>query len=201
MWERRICLSTRQISTAAYYVVSELILYLSIRHGRISKHLELENSFPNGHLTEPLYRVLPKSLFPNVQKNGRVMKLQKCVYGLKNTARACYKVFVHSSERTRVKNWKRQLSYLSSKKWWYFCHFIDQILFAEKVSSIDETKRNLRNKFRAEDLEKPREFFRLEAKRQPDASLYISQTQMMNKLLQKTSFQKSKRVRSPTSRS
>lgn len=53
-------------------------------------HLDVTTAFLNGDLEETIYMQKPEG-FPNSKNEGKVLKLKKAIYGLKQSSRAWYK--------------------------------------------------------------------------------------------------------------
>lgn len=77
-------------SPVVRHATLRLLFALAIKLNLDITHLDVTTAFLNGDLEETIFMQKPEG-FPDSQANGKVLKLKKAIYGLKQSSRAWYK--------------------------------------------------------------------------------------------------------------
>lgn len=76
-------------SPVVRHATLRLLFALAVKLNLDITHLDVTTAFLNGDLEETIF--MQKPGFPDSQANGKVLKLKKAIYGLKQSSRAWYK--------------------------------------------------------------------------------------------------------------
>lgn len=77
-------------SPVVRHATLRLLFALAVKLNLDITHLDVTTAFLNGDLEETIFMQKPEG-FPESQGNGKVLKLKKAIYGLKQSSRAWYK--------------------------------------------------------------------------------------------------------------
>ena len=143
-----------------------LVLSLAVSRGWTLRQVDVSNAFLHGFLTEDVYMQQPPG-FEDVRFPSHVCKLQRCIYGLKQSPRAWY---------ARLSQLLHQLGFISSKAdtslfifsregvQIYMLVYVDDIVIAGSTpEAVDRLVRSLSDCFPIKDLGKLEYFLGLEA--------------------------------------
>lgn len=108
------------------------------------------------------------------------------MYGLKDAARTWNKLLLDTFSECGLKKMSSAPCEFFRKEEVIFCYVDDPVLLANVEDATDALYRQLDNKFRVEDLGKPRHFLRLEHVWHEDGSVLLSQKLLIHRLLEET---------------
>ncbi|KAG8485617.1 hypothetical protein CXB51_018939 [Gossypium anomalum] len=162
--------------------------------------LDVKNAFLNGETKEEVYMKLPPGL-KFVKGSNKVCKLNKFLYGLKQSPRAWFERFT----KVIIKNGYKQFLAdhtlfikvtFTNKKAILIVYVDDIILTGDDEEEISNLKKLLNSKFETKDLGKLRYFLGMEVARSKEG-LVINQRKYVLDLLKETSFLGSKPANTP----
>jgi len=178
----------------ARYDSFRLLTAIAAWHGWIPQQMDVKSAFLYGILKETIYMRLPEGY----QTPGKVAKLRKCIYGLKQSAREWYAcltallrelgfvetnfdpcVFVHQPEST----------FLS-------IYVDDTTIFGPKTQFLADVKRQLGQRFDCKDLGDARFILGLELKYTANG-ISISQQSYIERILERFGMSDSRPVATP----
>lgn len=136
------------------YSTLRLLFALSAKYSLDISHLDVTTAYLNGYLSEDVYMNLPENFVCN--SNGKILKLNRAIYGLKQSARAWYQ---------RVDDCLQRLGYIKSlyepclffkvndNVKIYVALFVDDFfVFSNCKKETECLKTDLSSKFRLKDL-------------------------------------------------
>ncbi|CAH2104888.1 unnamed protein product [Euphydryas editha] len=181
------------------YSSLKLLFAISVNLDLNITHLDVTTAFLNGQLNECVYMQLPNNL-KNERNVGKVLKLKKAIYGLKQSARAWYK---------KVENCLQELGYkkslyesclfvkVSEKEKTFIALFVDDFfIFSNCNREVDYLKAQLNSKFKLKDLGQLRQCLGMDVVIEK-GKLCINQTKFIEKLLCKFNMQNCNGIETP----
>lgn len=187
-------------SPVAKLVSVKLMLVVAAVKGYHLTHLDINNAFLYGDLSEEIYMKAPKGLDIKGEKQSLVCKLHNSLYGLKQASRQWYLKF---TDTLMLFGLQQSIADHS-----YFCMtvdgvylgviiYVDDILVANNSSQIVDTfKAHLKQHFNFKDLGKPKYFLSLEIAQNP-TGISICQRKYVLDLLHDTWLSGCKPVSTP----
>ncbi|XP_026475639.1 uncharacterized protein LOC113380719 [Ctenocephalides felis] len=175
-----------------------LLMALSVRLGLSITHLDVTTAFLNGHLKELVYMKKPDGYRDN---SSKVLKLNKAVYGLKQSSRVWYQ---------KVETVLLGLGYRKSK--YEPCMFIkgnnntmtvialyvdDFFVFSNDIAENSKLKTELNLKFKIKDLGKAKCCLGIRINYEKDGSIILDQERYIDQLLNKFNMQDCKQAGTP----
>ncbi|CAA7028591.1 unnamed protein product [Microthlaspi erraticum] len=161
--------------------------------------MDVKNSFLQGELDEEVYMTPPPGL-EHIVKPGKVLKLRKVIYGLKQTPRAWYRKL---SKTLLDRGFKRSeadhtLFTLQRKEGIVFIliYVDDMIISGNDKVGIQETKSYLQSVFEMKDLDTLKYFLGIEVCRAKEG-LFISQRKYILDLSNETGKMDAKPAKTP----
>lgn len=181
------------------YSTLKLLFAISVRSNLNITHLDVTTAFLNGRLEEIVYMELPQNLICKDNKN-KVLKLNRAIYGLKQSARQWYK---------EVDDCLQQLNYIkslyepclfvkSSEKYkTYIALFVDDFfIFSNCKEEVDHLKKHLNVRFKLKDLGQLRKCLGMNVKINEN-KICIDQKDFIEKLLNKFKLENCKNIDTP----
>ena len=166
------------------------------------QQLDVKTAFLHGELEETIYMHQPEG-FIIENKENHVCRLNKSLYGLKQSPRQWYKRFDsfmidHGYLRSNYDSCVYHKE-LSDKSFIYLLLYVDDMLIAARsISDIGLLKTQLRNEFEMKDLGAAKKILGMEIIRDRKAGkLYLSQGKYIEKVLQRFGMFDSKPVSTP----
>ncbi|KAI8424616.1 hypothetical protein MSG28_003049 [Choristoneura fumiferana] len=142
-------------SPVVRYTTLRLLFALAVRLGFDISHLDVTTAFLNGFLEETIYMQIPEG-FVGGNTDGKVLKLKRAIYGLKQSSRAWYR---------RVDDCLVQSGYIKSKlepclyvnssnglKTIIALYVDDFFLFSNDEQETKRIKQELSSQFKLKDL-------------------------------------------------
>ena len=151
--------------------------------------LDVKNAFLNGTLNEEVYMKIPPG-FQSEKEQGKVCKLKKSLYGLKQSPRAWFTRF--SSTLTRLEYTQGQADHTifvkkgeNGKKVIFIVYVDDIILTSDDNVEIHRLKSQRKEEFEVKDLGPLKYFLGMEVARSKEG-IFISQRKYTLNLLEET---------------
>lgn len=181
------------------YSTLKLLFAISVNLDLNITHLDVTTAFLNGHLDETVFMQLPQNLMCKNNEN-KVLKLNRAIYGLKQSARQWYK---------KVDDCLIELNY--KKSVYEPCLFIkssgnlktfvalfvdDFFIFSNCSSEVDHLKNKLSARFKLQDLGQLRKCLGMNVKIKRD-KICIDQEQFIERLLRKFNVENCKNIDTP----
>ena len=178
-----------------------LILSLAISKGWSLNQLDVQNAFLHGILEEDVYMRQPPG-YVNPQLPRHVCKLDKSLYGLKQSPRAWYSRLSTKLQELEFVPSKADTSLFIYNKGGvhiYMLIYVDDIIIASSSPrAVPELVRNLQQEFAIKDLGDLHYFLGVEVKRKRDGAVLL-QTKYANDLLARVGMTDCKPVTTPMS--
>lgn len=181
------------------YSTLKLLFALTVKYDLEMTHLDVTTAFLNGHLNETVYMHLPTN-FPCQDRINKVLKLNKAIYGLKQSARAWYE---------RVDDCLQNIGYKRSmyepclfvkqndKVRTYIALFVDDFfVYSNSPTETEYLKKELRSKFQLKDLGEIRQCLGMRVCKENNV-ITMDQTRFIEELLNKFNMEKCKHVNTP----
>ena len=178
---------------------SQVLLSLAANLDWPLQQMDVKNAFLNGDLEEEVYMDLPPG-FDQESKIGKVCKLRKSLYGLKQSPRAWFGLFTkalhqqnysqaHSDHTLFLKHRDGKVSAL-------IVYVDDIVITRDDVSEIEHLKHQLSREFEMKDLGKLRYFLGIEVMRSK-LGISVSQRKYVLDLLKETGMLGCKPIDTP----
>ncbi|KAG8475656.1 hypothetical protein CXB51_032633 [Gossypium anomalum] len=153
--------------------------------------LDVKNAFLNGKLEEEVYMKLPPGL-KSVEGSNKVCKLNKSLYGLKQSPRAWFerftKVILKNSYKQSLADHTLFIKVTSTNKKAILIVYVDDIILTgDDEEEISNLKKLLNIEFETKDLGKLRYFLGMEVARSKERPV-INQRKYVLDLLKETGF-------------
>lgn len=152
--------------------------------------LDVKNPFLNGELMEEVYMDLPPG-FDEGSKGGKVSKLKKSLYGLKQSPKAWFDCFSKAMQKRGFRQAQADHTLFHkhrSKKTTILIVYVDDIiLIGDDKEEIERLKKDLASEFEMKDLGNLRYFLGMEFARNR-LGITISQRKYVLDLLKETSM-------------
>lgn len=162
------------------------------------KHYDIETAFLNGELTEEIYLKSP----PGFKTcSGKVLKLKKSLYGLKQAAKvwneALHDVLIKAqftqSEADRCLYKARE-----DEKVCYLIVHVDDMILASNDDEFSEKCMNpVREKFKVKNLGEAKHFLGIDINKSSEGDFKISQGRYIDKIVEETNLQDAKTSKFP----
>jgi hypothetical protein len=150
--------------------------------------MDVKNAFLHGDLQEEIYMHIPPG-FSTVQTEGKLLKLRRSLYGLKQSPRAWFDRFRKAMLKLgfRQSNADHTLFYkrCAGKLTILIVYVDDIVITGDDSQGIEKVKQHLKNEFEVKDLGEMRYFLGIEVSRSP-RGIYLSQRKYVLDLLSET---------------
>lgn len=166
------------------------------------EHLDVKTAFLNGILKENVYMEQPEGFVMDNNKH-KVYKLNKAIYGLKQSAKAWYErindVLINKLYFKRFSSEPCVYIYNDGNEILYIAIYVDDImLFSSKTSQKAKLiKEKLMNQFEMKDLGPAHQFLGMKITRLPNGSYTLDQSSYIKKILVKFKMADCKEVKTP----
>ena len=163
------------------------------------QQFDVKNAFLNGDLEEEVYMDLPPG-FDSKSKNGKICKLKKSLYGLKQSPRAWCDRFSNVIQRHGFRQAQTDhtlfLKLQGGKKTILIVYLDDRILSGDDIVEIEEIKGKLAKEFEMKVLGTLRYFLGMEIVRNK-TGISVSQWKYVLDLLKETGMMSCKPANTP----
>lgn len=180
-------------------VTIRLILTLALTYRWNLQQIDVNNAFLNGFLDEEIYMTQPPGFIS--ENKHLVCKLHRALYGLKQAPRAWYERLHGALLQFGLKPSRCDPSLFTlsqaGQKLFVLVYVDDIIITRSSDSLIHELITKLNAKFALKQLGDLDYFLGLEVKKQPDGSLFLTQTKYIRELLDKAHMAEAKPISSP----
>ena len=178
-----------------------LFLGLVARDDLELEQLDVKTAFLHGELDEEIYMEQPEGYHVK-GKDHLVCKLQKSLYGLKQSPRQWYKKFDNFVLQIGFKRSDYDACVYCKRSQTSFAYLLlyvdDMLLAAKSLEEIKKIKLQLESKFHMKDLGAARKILGMEISRDRRYSkLYLSQENYVLKILERFGMDKAKAVNTP----
>ncbi|CAM8985469.1 unnamed protein product [Rhodiola kirilowii] len=162
--------------------------------------LDVDNAFLHGSLEEEVYMKLPPGYFKAERSNGKVCKLTKSLYGLKQVPRQWFSKFTEALLEFGFQQSLNDYSLFTLQDGSHFTIllvFVDDVLLTgTSLSLIDKIKSFIHDKFRIKDLGTLKYFLGLEVARNP-SGIFLHQRKYALDLLKDHEMVECKPAKTP----
>lgn len=167
-----------------------LLLSLYIEYDLHCIQLDVKSAFLNGILKEPVYMLPPEGL--KIENQNLVCKLEKALYGLRQSPKCWNSLFNSSLLNLGFKRSNKDSCFYFFDKTYLLIHVDDIILFSDSLENLNYIKNSLSEQFKMNEFGNTKiNFLGLEIEKF-DHYIYIQQTNLINKILQKFNMTDSK---------
>jgi hypothetical protein len=173
------------------------LLAFGAKNNMIIHQMDVETAFLNGNLTENVYMSQPEG-FVVEGKEDHVCKLNKSIYGLKQSSR-CWNVALHDHlcKIGLVQSLNDPCIYYSEDKTKICAVYVDDIiLLADNELSMSNIKKEVSSKFIVKDLGELDYFLGIHVRNDVD-SIILSQSSYIERMLERFSMDQCKPVPTP----
>ncbi|CAL1388981.1 unnamed protein product [Linum trigynum] len=178
-----------------------LLAIASIQNWHLHQ-MDVSNAFLNGDLEEVVYMELPEGLREKPEYKGKVCKLKKSLYGLKQASRMWYAKLTESLLAKGFKQSKSDYSIFLTEitgNLVVVIVYVDDILVGSpSLEAVNSVKKLLGSLFKMKDLGEMKYFLGLEINRTA-AGIHVSQRKYCIELLKEAGFDECKPAKTPSS--
>ncbi|KAE9007221.1 hypothetical protein PF005_g14420 [Phytophthora fragariae] len=175
-----------------------LVLIIGLTRGLEIRHVDFVTAFLNGELVDvDIYMAQPEGYD---DKSGRVCKLKKGLYGLKQASR----IWNDTLHKCLTEIGFTQCTYDLGIYWKqgrvsvvYLTVYVDDLLLAGKMEDISVVILELAKKFKLKDLGRVHNFLGMEVNYKLGSFICLSQTAYIERLAEKFGLASARPVRSP----
>lgn len=167
-----------------------LLFALSVKLGLDITQLDVKTAYLNGYLKEDIYMCIPEGFMR--QKDGKVLKLRKAVYGLKQSALAWYERVRDVLCKNNFKNCIQEpclFTKMSKDVKMVIALYVDDFLiFSNNVNETNKLKCILDSEFKIKDLGRVQKYLGMNIQVKKNCNSYtitVDQQQYIEELLQK----------------
>ncbi|CAL1400034.1 unnamed protein product [Linum trigynum] len=164
--------------------------------------MDVNNAFLNGELEEDVYMELPEGLRNKPEYKGKVCKLKKSLYGLKQASRMWYAKLTDSLLANGFRQSKSDYSIFLTDIRGHLVVLIvyvgDIVVGSEDLDAVKTVKNMLKSLFKMKDLGELQYFLGLEVNRTTDG-IHVSQRKYCTELLKEAGFDECKPAKTPSS--
>lgn len=176
-----------------------LMLALGIEKGWNCEHVDVISAYINSEIKEEIYLEQPEG-FVVGSKKSQVCKLNKCLYGLKQSGMEWY----HKIQSILIKmGFKPSLAdpclFIHKEKVLYVCLYVDDIASWGKLPEINWFKKSLSQEVEIRELGEISDFLPLRIQRTDQDSISIDQHAYIDQILEEFKLSTSKGLTCPLS--
>ncbi|CAB0005156.1 unnamed protein product [Nesidiocoris tenuis] len=155
-----------------------LMLSHAVQHDLPLRQLDIPSAFLNGTLRSEIYLKIPEGVHI---ENGKCLRLNKSIYGLKEAPRLWNECFDSFAAKNGLKRSPSDSCLYVGRQLWMVV-WVDDILITGRQSRIDELVVALEKEFDAKDLGQLASFLGIKIVRNED-SLQLSQSDVIDKII------------------
>lgn len=166
-----------------------LLISISLQENKPIRQMDIPTAFLNGNLEKEIFIKYPEGV---KEEKGKVLKLRKALYGLKEAPR-CWNERVHNFfiENNFEQSKHDVCLYFKPGTWALI--FVDDFLL---MGNFEEIKEKLQIVFKAKDLGDIKEYLGMEIHKSKD-TVCIKQEKLIRKILKKFGMEDSKVAKTP----
>lgn len=189
-------------SPVVRYSTIRILLALAAQYDMIVEHLDVKTAFLNGDLEELVYMEQPVGFVMKGHEN-KVYKLNKAIYGLKQSAKVWYKkindVLTQKLQFKRLSSEPCVYIYNHDDEFMIISLYVDDImLFSVKTSKQrDVTKKKLMEEFDMNDLGTAHHILGMKIEKTADGRFTLDQSSYIKKILDKFNMSDCKASKTP----
>ncbi|KAE8723356.1 MORC family CW-type zinc finger protein 3 isoform 2 [Hibiscus syriacus] len=176
-----------------------VLLSLAVNLDWTLRQFDVKNAFLNGELEEEVFMEVPPG-FDELKKDGRVCKLKKSIYGLKQSPRAWFERFTRAVKQhgyTQAQSDHTMFYKHNNGKIAILIVYVDDIVMTgDDTIELESLKNFLSNQFEVEDLGQLKYFLGMEVARS-SKGIIISQRKYVLDILKETGLLGCKPVATP----
>ena len=170
---------TETFSPTIRFTTIRLILTIACRDNLELRHIDIKGAYLNGRLEDDVYMRQPKGFITKGQEH-LICKLNKGIYGLKQSGRVWHQTLKHGLEKLgfRAGEADTTVFFRSDRNSteiarWYVD---DGLLAADSMKSMERMVRDIRGSFNIQDLDKPERLLGIKIRHNRDTStIHLSQ--------------------------
>lgn len=177
-----------------------MLFALSVQWDMDITHLDVTTAFLNGHLKENIYMSIPEGL--ENEKNGKVLKLKRAIYGLKQSSLVWYE-----KVKDCLLNYGFKLSKFEPCLFTFFCEKVkiivavyvdDFLIFSNSTSETEKLKNVLSSEFKLKDLGQVRRYLGMRINVNKECkTISVDQQEYIEQLLLKYDMSDCKTIDTP----
>lgn len=186
-------------SPVARMITMKALMSIACVKGWYIESMDVETAFLNGTIKSEVYIYPPDGY--DIE-NGKVCKLKKALYGLRESPRDWYECF--HEFMTSINFRRSDYDYCIytgcvNKAKIFLCLYVDDILICgENVNEIKEVKNMLKNRFRMKDLGKVKQYLGIDIEYDPkQKKMTLSQGKYIESLAEKFNVKEAKKYETP----
>ena len=165
--------------------------------------LDVKTAFLNGKITEDIYMEIPEGEnYSNEVRQQKVCKLNRSLYGLKISPKRWNERFNEAAEKIGLTSHMMEpclFTWRQGDKMLILLLYVDDMIIASNDSNkLEEVKQKLMTEFEMTDLGEAKTFLNIKINRdRKNRSMTLSQTDYIDKILEKFDLQNAHPQRSP----
>lgn len=168
-----------------------LLSFAGIQNLKV-KQFDIKNAFLNGKLQEEIFMRPPKGY----EVEGKVLKLKRSIYGLKQSANVWNKAFdkVLTDNGFIASNADKCLysRYQNNDVCHVLVHVDDLLIVAKNTEIIDEVSKNINKHFEVKDIGEAKNYLGIDITRDRKGDVFISQEQYIDDIVRCAKLEDSK---------
>jgi len=176
------------------------VVSMAVRQRLILHQVDVSSAFLNGELREELYMTQPEG-FAVPGSEDLVCKLEKSIYGLKQSARCwneCIGNYLKQSYFVQAESDPCLYTTVSEGEQVIVAVYVDDIILcAKSIVKMNEIKKLLSNRFKVKDLGPLNYFLGVRVVQNTDGSIWIGQTAYCEKVIERFGMANCKPISSP----
>lgn len=172
------------------------LIALAVKHGLLIHQMDAVTAFLNGTLEEEIYMKQPECMDDG---SGKVCKLQKSIYGLKQASRVWNETLNKVLLNIGVKRSECECIYyrINSNKILFIAIYVDDVLiFSNDIKTIKHVKEKLTSHFRMKDMGEASSILGIRITRSKD-SIKLDQSQYIADVLKRFKMEDCNPVNTP----
>lgn len=160
-----------------------------------TKQIDIPTAFLNGNLQTEVYIKVPEGVSLESNRKGTVLKLQKALYGLKESPKCWNTRFDTFCNKINMKRSKHDICLYIGQNIWLIL-FVDDILLMGNKCEINKISSLLKEEFNAKDMGKVSNYLGIEI-RKTENTLKLSQKKFIKNILKKYNMLDCKELKTP----
>lgn len=179
----------------ARHTTFRTLLSVSAKRNFYVKHFDAKTAFLNGELQEEIFMKLPPG-FETKFGNGKVCRLKKSIYGLKQAARAwhktLHKVLIHMGFKQCSSDLCLYVLKNDGKSCYLLTYVDDLIIACENEGIIIQIGDKLMKNFEIVSLGDVRHYLGLNIERNKNGNFYVNQTRYIDEIVESVGLRDAK---------
>ena len=187
--------------TVKYTTIRTLLKIAALKDMHVH-HVDVKTAYLHSELKDEIYMLQPDGYIEE-NKKGKVCKLNKSIYGLKQTAREWNNKISETLKSDGFQQGKADQCLFSRKngnKLTYVIIYTDDILIASSdINEVNKTKNLLKKKYEITDLGQVRYYLGIEIERNEKGDFLINQKNKIKSLVKEHNLEDAKPINLPIS--